>query len=329
MLNTEHKPLNVIEALASGFEIVLLHPWALLVPVALDLFLWLGPQITAKPLFEKLLTFLNANVSLLPDNSPDTLQSLELMRTGLQSLGDSFNVFGVISSGVPTLFWVEPPATDWARATLYVVNSSLVLCALLVPLAVGAMVFTVLYLEMIGHAVRNEKSLKVFFLHLAKSLVTTTLLGLLLVSGIGALMIPLSLGAMLLSFLSQGLASFVVLSGMMLMLWAGLYLSFALPAIFVTGSNAPQAILNSVSLFRFDFWSTMGLVVITYLIRWGFTIIWQLFFNSPTGILFDVIGNAFLGTGLVAALMVYYSDRMQWLNDLRRRIHQHQAQLKG
>ncbi|MBI5029577.1 MAG: hypothetical protein HZB51_03560 [Chloroflexi bacterium] len=329
MLNTEQKPLNVIESLVSGFEIIFLHPWALLVPIALDLFLWLGPQISAKPLIENILALLNANVNLLTDNSPDTLQSVEVIRKSLQELANSFNVFGVMSSGVPTLFWVEPPTTEWARTLLYTVNNSWILLALAIPLAMVALVLTVLYFEMIGHAVRGEKSVKVFFVHLLKSLVTTTLLGLLLFVGICLLMFPLSLLAVLVSFLSQGLASFVVLTGMMLMLWAGLYLSFALPAIFVTGSNAPQAILNSISLFRFDFWSTMGLVVVTYLIRWGFTIVWQLFFNTPAGIVFDVIGNAFLGTGLMAAMMVYYADRMKWLNNLRRRIQQHQAQLKG
>jgi hypothetical protein len=306
MLNIEHKPLNIIESLVSGFEIVFLHPWALLVPIVLDVFLWLGPQISAKPLFEKMLAVLNANANLLPDNTPEALQSAEMMRTELQALGNSFNGFGVISSGMPTLFWVKTPPTDWARATLFIVDNSLVLFALLIPLVVIALLFTVLYLEMIGYAVRNEKSIKPFFIHLAKSLVATTSLGLLLAVGICALMVPLLIVAMLLFFLSPGLSAFVVLTGMMLMMWAGLYLSFALPAIFVTGSNAPQAILNSVSLFRFDFWSTMGLVVITYLIRWGFLNVWQLFFNTPAGIVFDVIGNAFLGTGLMAAMMVYY-----------------------
>lgn len=329
MQNIEQKPISMMEALTGGFERLFKNPWALLVPVALDLFIWLGPQITIKPLFAKVLELINTTAILPPDASTDMTQSIELMRESLQTAGDTFNIFGVIASGVPTLFWIDPPTTDWARSTLFVIDHSLTLVAVLLPLAILGLLVTVLYFEMLGMAVRQEPSKQGLAARFLKVLFHTTILGLLLLGIMAVVILPLSLVATALSLVNQGLASFVLLTGMLVLLWAGLYLSFALPAIFVSDVNAPQAILNSVSLFRFDFWPTMGLIVIAYLIRWGFTIVWQLFINTPAGIVFDVIGNAFLGTGLMAATMLYYSDRMKWLNDLRRRIHQHQAQLKG
>ena len=329
MQNPEPKPLSMIQALSGGFELLFKNPWALLVPIALDLFIWLGPQITLKPLFAKILDLINTAALGPPEASADLMQSIQLMRDSLQAAGDTFNLFGVISSGVPTLFWIVPPPTDWARATWLVIDHSLTLVAVLLPLAILGLGLTVLYFEMIGMAVRQEPSPQGFAARFGKALYRTTILGLILIAATALIIFPLALVATALSIVNPGLASFVLLTGMLVLLWAGLYLSFALPAIFVSGVTAPQAILNSVSLFRFDFWSTMGLIIITYLIRWGFIIVWRFFIGTPAGIVFDVIGNAFIGTGLMAATMLYYADRMKWLDDLRRRIHQHQAQLKG
>ena len=44
--------LGVIEALSAGFDAVLRHPWLLLIPVLLDVFLWVGPRLHAPQLYQ-------------------------------------------------------------------------------------------------------------------------------------------------------------------------------------------------------------------------------------------------------------------------------------
>src|SRR5512140_372285 len=75
MENLERKPLNAIEALSSGFELVLRRPWLLLLPIALDLFLWLGPQVHAKPVFDEIIRVLSAVAA--QGNTPDAQQALD------------------------------------------------------------------------------------------------------------------------------------------------------------------------------------------------------------------------------------------------------------
>ena len=277
MPTPEKKPLTIIEALSGGFELILQNPWVVLIPVALDLWVWLGPQISVQPLFDQLNAFLQANAALTPNVSPDTLQNTELVTTALKSAGASFNLFGVIATGLPTLFWIQPPAAESARSLLSVISDSIALMLWLAPLVLLALFLTALFMELIGRAVRQETKLGNFAPRLAVGFGTTTLLAILLFGLTLALAIPLSLGATLVSLFSPGIASFVLLAGMLIVLWATLYLAFVLPSIFVSRANAWQAILNSVSLFRFDFWSAMGIVILTYLIRWGFAFIWELF----------------------------------------------------
>lgn len=322
------KPQSVIQVLASGFELVFQNPWIVLFPIALDLLIWLGPQISIKPLFDRFLALMNSDTVLPPNVSPETIQNFELVKEALQSAGDSFNLLGVIATGIPSLFWIEPPASDWNRITLLGVADGLTLFALLVLLALVGILLTALYFEVLGRAVRRDVHPNTFVPRTLKGFATIFVLMFGLGVAVIAILFPVSLGATALSLFSQELSSMLVLLTSLFFIWAMLYLAFALPAIFVSGVNALQAIVNSVSLFRFDFWSSMGLVVLAYLIRWGFAFVWQMFWNSPAGILFDVIANAFLGSGLTAALLVYYADRMYWLDQLRERIRQH-MQLKG
>jgi hypothetical protein len=325
----ETKPLSIIEALSGGFELILQNPWIVLLPVVLDLWVWQGPQITLKPLFDRLITFLQTNIAPTPGISPEMAQNTDLVVTALKSAGESFNLFGVIATGLPTLFWIEPPMIGSARAVVLILSDGVVLLAWLGLLTLLALFLTALFMELIGRVVRKETDAKTFLPRLAVGFGTTTLLAILLFGATVGLALPLSLGVTLVSLFNQGIASLILLVGMLIVLWATLYLAFVLPSIFVSRSNAWQAILNSISIFRFDFWSAMGIVMLTYLIRWGFAFVWELFLDNPGGILFVVIANAFLGSGLTAAMMVFYADRINWLNHLRERIRQQQAQLKG
>jgi len=69
--------------------------------------------------------------------------------------------------------------------------------------------------------------------------------------------------------------------------------------------------------------------LIVYLVRTGFTFIWQFFGDNPWGVVFDVIANAFLSSGLIAATMIFYNDRMYWLAVARERMRQQTSQIKG
>lgn len=340
MQNTEQKPLSVIDALASGFELVLRNPWILILPVLLDLFLWLGPQISAKPLFEQAIPILDQTLPMLSaslpaDSSADLQLNVDSLKSDLRQAGDTVNLmgmtalFGEIATSFPSVSSIQPPATDWARATWFVVSNGVTFFVLLFPMGLFGLFLTCLYLQPIARAARRETNLQTIIPQTIQSIAGTAGLTIGVGIGLGVFMIPLILGATLIAMLNQGIGSFIILSGMLLMLWTSLYLTYALPAIFVGGANPWQAVRNSVSIFRFDFWSAMGLVMLAYLIRMGFAIVWQFFLDNPWGILFDVIANAYLGSGLIAATMLFYADRIKWLNLVRERLKKQKAQLKG
>jgi len=308
------KPLGVFEVLAGGFELIWLNPWILLVPIALDLFLWLGPQLSAQPIVQQLITALPL---IVPADAPaETLPSIELFKNILQTTGDSLNVLGILTTGMPTVIGWQPPAAPIARAQ-YVVGDAFALSGVTLALLVGALLITSGYWELIARPVRHEPTARTFLACWLRASLHLTILVILVFVGITLLMLPVTLIAGILSMASQALGSFLLLGGTMLGFWVLLYLVFAIPAIFVSRASAPQALLNSVSIFRFDFWSAIGLVFIVYLVQSGFAIVWQSFETNSWGVVFVLIANAFLSSALLAAEMIFYRDRIEWLTRAR------------
>jgi hypothetical protein len=331
MRNIERKPLGVIDALSSGFALVVRRPWVLLLPIAFNLFLWLGPQINASPLFERAIALLDSSAAAA--NMPaDAQPSLDASKEMLKSFGEDFNILDVtaiFALGVPALLGLETLPTDSPRAPWFIVKDIGTFLGLAALLALIGVFIASVYLESIARAVRRDAQARSFAPRVLKSYVSTGILVVLVAFGLIALLSPFLIGATLVSLVNPGLASFVILIGLMLALWAVLYMAYALPAIFVSGVNPLQAIWNSFTVFRFNSWSAMGLVFLIYLIQMGFSLVWQMFLGNAWGAVFNIIANAFLGSGLIAAAMLFYQDRFNRLTEVRERIRQHQRPLKG
>ncbi len=324
MENAEKRPLGIIDALAAGFDLVVHRPWVLVLPVALDLFLWIGPQAHAKPVFDQMIALLN--VSAAQNNTPDAQASFEMLRTALQAAGEQFNLFSYVALfalGLPTLAGLDSPA-GFAPPTTLSIGDELSLLSWIVLSAMVGVFLGSIYLEGIArHVRRDQGGARTFVPRVLKSYATVLWLGVLLVGGALLLALPFVIGAVLISYLSPGLALMVLLVVLLLYVSLLVYLAFAVPSVFVSGSGAMQSILNSMAVLRYNFWSAVGLILLIALLEMGFSVIWQALVASTWGVVLVFVLSAFLGTGLVAGGMMFYYDRFAWLTEVRRRIHEH------
>jgi hypothetical protein len=324
MENAERKPLGIIDALSAGFDLVIHRPWILILPVALDLFLWIGPQARAKPVFDQVIAVLN--VSAAQNSTPDAQASFEMVRAALQAAGEHFNLFSYVALfgiGMPTLAGVDMPVGFVPPLTLSIGDELSLLSWMVLSVIVGVLLGSI-YLEGIARHVRGDQGgARTFVPRVLKSYATVLWLGTLLVGGALLLALPFLTGAVLVSYLSPGLALIVLLAVLLIYVSLLLYLAFAVPSVFVSGSGATQAIANSISILRYNFWSAIGLIFLIALLEMGFSVIWQELVGSPWGVVLVFVLSAFLGTGLVAGGMMFYYDRIAWLTEVRRRIHQH------
>ena len=97
------RPLGVVGSLAAGFEMVGRHLGLIVLPVLLDLFLWLGPRISIAPLLEQFAAF------LLTQSKPDpaTLDQVTQAVQVLKQFGEQSNLLALLSAlpllNVPSL----------------------------------------------------------------------------------------------------------------------------------------------------------------------------------------------------------------------------------
>ena len=86
-------PKGVIGCLAAGFEILGRNLGLLVIPVLLDLFLWLGPRLSVAPLVRGFVTVLKAQPALDPEMALQIEQAMQL----LEQFGEQFNLLSLLS----------------------------------------------------------------------------------------------------------------------------------------------------------------------------------------------------------------------------------------
>jgi hypothetical protein len=72
-----------------------------------------------------------------------------------------------------------------------------------------------------------------------------------------------------------------------------------------------QAIARSVVLVRNNFWATLGFILLYNVITLGFSLIMaRLATATPAAALIAIVINAYIGSGLAMALLVFYRTRL-------------------
>jgi hypothetical protein len=95
-----------------------------------------------------------------------------------------------------------------------------------------------------------------------------------------------------------------------LMFWVVIYVAFVPYGIFLHEDGLLQAVARSVSVVRANFRSTLGLIVLVSVIWFGLTLVFVRLTETTIGALVAMAASAFVGTGLTAAVFIYYRERV-------------------
>lgn len=301
---------GVIDTLSAGYRIVNQQIWIVLIPIILDLFLWLGPQVSVSPLVGQALTRWRTPTGLTGEQA----QSFEEWRRAMLGAADEFNVLQMLSPtpvGVPSMAVLIPGlgpfllVDSWTTALLVIVGS------LLLGLLLGCAYYVLIAQQVRDGAVSAVRSPGHVWLACRR------VIGLLLALGAASLVLGLPLAFVLASamLVSPALASFGLAFVLVAAVWLQFYLFFAPDAIFVSLVGPLQAVKRSVTLVRAHFWPAMLLITLTWVILVGMSQLWVYLASLPGGALLGMLGNAYIASGLVAASMVFYWERVNKHNE--------------
>jgi len=319
---------GVIGCLTAGFEMLTQNLQVVALPVVLDLFLWLGPRISVRPLLQGFLDVLTSQ----PPADPEMTRQIQQAVTLLQQFGDRFNLVSMLGGmpmfQIPSLLARRAPAAGSPLGAPQVLSLSSVLA--LAPwwggLALLSLLLGFLYLNEIAHHVKRGEGLGgesaaeggagnqggqgdripagvwklVRFLAFALGLIV-----------VGSILLPLWVLAVALgASIAEPLGVLLWVGGVGFLSYAALHLLFVIPGLLLGGRGLVRAVGESVVLSHVSLSSVFGFVLLAVVIYEGLGYAWSLPRSDSWALLVGILGNACVATGLTGAAFVFYRDRV-------------------
>lgn len=310
---------SLIDILNQGFVAVNRRIWVIVIPIILNIYVWYGAQVSFRPLINDLLALFQHSTPAA-EAAPmqaiyagwrvvgaydltQTLDRLRLVpRLALYSVPAATG--GVFPSEVL-------PQLDPARVVFEVGNPSV---AVLLFLAVNLLLVPIsaAFLAMLANAVRQDR-LTVRGMLALVARTTLSILGYaaMLLAALLVIGVPVLIVSGLLMLASPGFGLFLLLLLLTAWFWLNIYIGFSPEAIAVGQLDPIQALRSSFQLVRRHFWGSMLLLLLSAVISAGLGLVWSIIVQSQIGLVVAIIGSAYVGSGLVAARMIFYRERLQ------------------
>ena len=308
------RPPQLFPTLLKGFNTVAGKVYLILLPLLVDLFLWLGPKLRIYELLKPFITELSATMTRIAPK--EMLEAVEATAALYSEILANFNLFTAIRTlpvGVPSLLarmstlsapldLVGVLETPSIRAAIGIF-SALVL--------IGFFLGT-LYFDAVARKSFEEPSKfswkKIFTAYLQSLVFFLIIIVLLLMASA-----PILIMTSIFSLISAALAQFVLVMLLFLVMWMALPLFFSPHGIFSLEQKAVPSILMSIRMVRFFLPGTSMFIIFCILISEGFNMLWVLPGSDSWLLALGIGGHAFVVTGLLSASFLYYRQGLKWM----------------
>ncbi len=310
--------MGMIDTLSAGLSVMARHVWLLILPIAIDLFLWLAPPLAiGKSLLQNILPPLDIRSLLVGSPDPEIAAQAQTMYDGFIQQLALTNFWGwMVPGGLffpSVMVGAGSPPTD----VFWALNTPLTFFSAFIGLTLLGVLVNVSWLHSIAYAItHNAAMLKTSaILRSFRNVIALGLLILLIAIGtLFAASLLLAVITLLLPGLGGVLSTLILLFAIWWIVWIGVQLYFTIAALIMEGQGVIAAPNASATLLRRHpdnpHWrSGYGFIFISVILSWGFAFIWQSLMPNPVGRLVGIIGNAALGTGITAAMMLFYYQR--------------------
>jgi hypothetical protein len=294
---------SVVDSLSAGFGVVNERPWVILIPILLDMFYLFGPRLSIAPIVSQFVT------------TPSFVRSFGAEAPAAAiAFADEANLFGLLSPGGITLPTIVPTLGIARGAFLFLDTLAIAVGIGFGALLLGAL-FGSIYQTIIAQQARDGEvsGLLVPVQSMVAWLRLIALAGMVLVAMM-LLTLPFGFMAAIAKLAVPGLEGLVLAIFGTLALVAQLYLYFASDAILIGRVGPVQAIRDSISVVHAGVWSALLLVILVTASLIGMALLWTgLASVASWGLALGIVGNAYIASGLVAAKMHFFQERIETL----------------
>jgi hypothetical protein len=320
-LETLPPPPGVFNSLRAGFDVVTNRVVLILIPLCLDVFLWLGPRLSVNELLAPYSGTLldQARRGVTASDLEAFMRTQELFMERLQN----FNLLSFLSRmwfspiGIPSLAaQTQPVSTPFGTQVVVNISSVWVMFGLAFILIPLGWIFGGVYFRQVAGSTWSVDEAGIGYM---RAVAQSLLLSILWLIGLMIVLVPVSMMLTLLMIISPALANIAVIVFLFLMFWLVVPLFFTPHGIFMRRENAFYSIYSSLRMVRFTL-PTSGLFVLSaFILANGLSILWSVPQSDSWLTLVGFAGHAFVSTVVLAASFVYYRDMNGWLNTVYER----------
>lgn len=314
MNSLSERPPRLFATLVKGFNLVASKVYLILIPVAVDLALWLGPKLRVRDLF---LPYLNAfTTNMLKISPKELVETVKASNTLWNTLLEQFNLFTAIRTlpiGVPSLIARESPVTTPFGNTWLLETPSLRIgiAILGILLMVGFFLGTV-YFNALSRC-SNPEPEKFEWKRLFTQYGQTLLLFVIMIAVMIMIAIPVFILISIFTLVNAAIGQFFLMVLIFLGLWILVPLVFSPHGIFALDQKAFPSMLLSMRMVRFFLPGTGMFVVVCALISEGLNLLWTVPPATSWLTLLGIGGHAFIVTALIAASFLYFREGLGWM----------------
>ena len=308
-------PPGVIVSLKAGFDAVANHVSLILVPLALDIILWLGPRLSVDGLLRPFVRYMfqQARRGVAAAEMDQFLEAQTIFLDGLQS----FNLLSLVSKfrtfpiGISSLLAQTMPVdTPLGEQSIVQISSVPLLLVIAFVLTALGWISGGLYFRWVSGITLGQEETGISML---RAVLQTLILSVSWFICLMLIFLPVMFVLTLLALINPVLANAAIFVILLLAFWLIVPLFFMPHGIFARRQNAFLSILTSLRMARFTF-PTSGMFVISVLIlSQGLNYLWSVPPNDSWMTLVGIAGHAFITTAVLASSFVYYRDMNVWL----------------
>jgi hypothetical protein len=313
--NNIQKP-NIIQALTSGFNTIANHPYLMLFPVLLDLFLWFGPSWRVDSFFAPIVEDLT---SLPGMNAGDADVLIESYQAFWQDLLTNFDLalfLRTLPIGVPSLMVSKPSFLNpLGQPPAFSLETSFqVLLFLGFFLLVGYLLGSIYFSSISDQIVQTPKKKdNAAFLNKFLQIILMPLI-LLTISLLLSIPVLFILG--LVTMISPAISQLILFAGGGMLLWVLMPLVFTPHCIFLYRQNLIAAMMTSISVVRTSMGKTAWFFILSFTIIEGMDMLWQSPNVDNWFLLVGILGHAFVVTAVIAASFHYFLDATRFTQSI-------------
>lgn len=296
-------PPGAVNALVNGFNAIANNVGVILFPIALDVFLWLGPRLKADALLSPALD--------LAKEMPANEQAKAFMSM-FSEFSSGFNLFSVLRTfpmGVFSLMNVnlalKSPLGNRLELDPVTLPASFLLILLL---TFAGWVGGSLYYRSVAHVVVKEKSpgiLRAVFQGVLLS-------GLWLIFSM-IMYLPVVILLVILALFNDIVKMLILLFLSVPASWLLIAVFYSGHGVFVNTQNAFVSLWRSFRLVRYSLPTVGWFSILVIVISQGMDMLWRIPPATSWMALVGIFGHAFVSTSLLAASFFYYRDMNIWI----------------